>query len=546
MRKYIRIFYITLILLVPVMIWAQSNDRNYILTRTYTDKAGKVSQDQIQYFDGLGRPVQTVQRGVTPSKLDLVSLQEYDGFGRESNVWLPGTSSSNGGFVNPQNLKQNILNSTLYSSDQKPYSSPVYENSPLNRILEQYAPGADWHTNNKAVRTVYLTNIVGNDTLGCKLYNVTENLSLTNLKNYDTGELYVTRIEDEDGNASFEFKDKLGQVVLTRQLIRKNNSKILHDTYYLYDDFGNLCFVLPPRIQEEGITQAKLDELAYQYRYDHRNRCIWKKLPGVDPIYYAYDTADKLIFTQDGEQRTKGEWAFSIPDAFGRVVLTGTCKTVNNGSITTERFNNNLIKAEFSTSGIYMRYRLKLDNVDLTLKDYAVLTANYYDNYDFHDMTEIPSSNTVYTPQSDYGTWYAGDYTETNKYKNKGMLTGSLVAQMNANGTIGYLYSVMYYDNRGRLIQTKSNNHLKGTEEEYMAYNFTGQPVKKLHVHNGNNGSKINEKYTYIYDHAGRLKETRHRLNDSPHIMATINHYDELGRLESSSRNIYQEKSVNP
>lgn len=70
-----------------------------------------------QYFDGLGRLVETVQIGIIPSNNDLVSLKEYDDFGRESNVWLPGTSSANGGFVDPQDLKQNILNSALYTND---------------------------------------------------------------------------------------------------------------------------------------------------------------------------------------------------------------------------------------------------------------------------------------------------------------------------------------------------------------------------------------------------------------------------------------------
>jgi len=37
----------------------------------------------VQYFDGLGRPIQTVQRGITPTKQDIATLTEYDGSGRE-------------------------------------------------------------------------------------------------------------------------------------------------------------------------------------------------------------------------------------------------------------------------------------------------------------------------------------------------------------------------------------------------------------------------------------------------------------------------------
>ncbi|HMM05027.1 DUF6443 domain-containing protein, partial [Dysgonomonas sp.] len=70
--------------------YSQSADQNYVRTRTYTNETGTAYLDQIQYFDGLGRPMQTVQRGITPDGKDLVSIQEYDAFGRESNTWLAG------------------------------------------------------------------------------------------------------------------------------------------------------------------------------------------------------------------------------------------------------------------------------------------------------------------------------------------------------------------------------------------------------------------------------------------------------------------------
>ncbi len=123
-------------------------------------------------------------------------------------------------------------------------------------------------------------------------------------------------------------KIKLGQVVLTRQI---NNG--FNDTYYVYDDFGNKCFVLPPSAADALTdktyigTEDVLTKFAYIYRYDSRNRCIYKKLPGADLIYMIYDKADHLIFSQDGEQRSKmpKEWTFSIPDVFNRTIVTGIC-----------------------------------------------------------------------------------------------------------------------------------------------------------------------------------------------------------------------------
>lgn len=67
------------------------------------------------------------------------------------------------------------------------------------------------------------------------------------------------RATDEDRNVSYLFTDKLGRMVLQRRVIRSDN----HDTYYVYDNRSNLCFVLPPRIRDEGISQEKLNALAY-------------------------------------------------------------------------------------------------------------------------------------------------------------------------------------------------------------------------------------------------------------------------------------------
>lgn len=526
MKKYI---ILSLALSIGISCYGQSKDQNYIHTRTYTSSDAEKYTDQVQYFDGLGRPVQTVQIGISPNKEDLVTLQEYDSFGRDSKTWLPVISNTNGTYTTPSEI---IRKSIDIYNDSAPFAKPVYENSPLDRVVEQYAPGEDWQTKGKAVKTQYLTNVDGDDSLNCILYealgtNQEPSLKKSSRNNYATGELFVTRIEDENGNASYEFKDKLGQVVLTRQI---NNGE-RHDTYYVYNDFGNLCFVLPPRIDNEGTTQAKLDELAYQYKYDNRNRCIWKKLPGSEPIYYIYDKADQLIFSQDGENRSKGEWAFSIPDAFGRVVLSGVCKD-------TISVSNKVVKGVYSSAGSYNRYNIQVDDEDKKFTNSPFIhSVNFYDNYDFRGMTEIPVSGTEYTPEFGYGE----QYNLGKGYEAKGLLTGTITKDLNTDKS---LYSVMYYDNRGRLIQTKSNNYTdNGLEKEYIAYNFVGQPTVKKHIQTAvMNGKQVEtiELYSYAYDHAGRLTETRQKLDSSKAVKVIKNNYDELGRLQSTSSNIYK------
>ncbi|MDR1715298.1 MAG: DUF6443 domain-containing protein, partial [Prevotella sp.] len=554
-----------------------SNDHNYIQTKTYTASDASRYMETIQYFDGLGRPMQTVQRGITPDAKDLVSIQEYDVFGRESNTWLAGkvSASNNGAFVPLETAKGYIK--TTNASDQKPYSYPVYEASPLNRIVKQFGPGTGWQnaTDEKAVLTDYKTNIAGNATLNCKLYFITgtnQSPTLGQTTNYATGQLYVTEIKDEDGNTSYVFKDKLGQVVLTRQM----DGTIPLDTYYVYDDFGNQCFVLPPRIQDEGITQTKLNELAYQYKYDNHNRCIWKKLPGCEPIRYVYDKADRLIFIQDGVQYNKSpkEWTVTIPDEFGRTVLTGTIRNtdfdidddINSGSPSMGLTSNSIVEcvergeimfyAKFTNGTGNYGYSIEvgpcaaLDSsptgvciLTWTIPEY--LSINYYDNYAFMGKNGIPAntdSNIKYNTETGYGTWYGTDYTDANKYKNKGLLTGSLTTQIKSDGTVSsYLYSVMYYDNKKQLIQTKSNNHLAGgIEKEYIAYNFTGQPTQRKHIHQATGKNTQTEVYAYTYDHAGRLLTTTHQLTDGatvkPQVTLAENTYDDLGRLKTNKK----------
>src|SRR5882724_7338275 len=45
-----------------------------------------------QYVDGLGRPLQTVAKGISPAGFDLVTPVIYDAFGRERYKYLPYVS----------------------------------------------------------------------------------------------------------------------------------------------------------------------------------------------------------------------------------------------------------------------------------------------------------------------------------------------------------------------------------------------------------------------------------------------------------------------
>ena len=84
-----------------------------------------------------------------------------------------------------------------------------------------------------------------------------------------------------------EFKDRTTDRVL---LSRVMDGEVMLDTYYVYDGYGNLRMVLPPAASNLLTatttpaswieTVAAIQKYAYIYKYDGRNRCIYKKLPG--------------------------------------------------------------------------------------------------------------------------------------------------------------------------------------------------------------------------------------------------------------------------
>ncbi|MBF0762525.1 RHS repeat-associated core domain-containing protein [Dysgonomonas mossii] len=537
-----------------------STSQNYIQTKTYTTDDGSRYMEAIQYFDGLGRPVQTVLRAITPLAADLVTYQEYDPFGREDRSWLPAVAAGNNGAYMPlANYKTSAMatyRSTTYNtaSDSVAYSRPVYEASPLSRVLEQYAPGADWHKNGKGVKTEYLTNGTGaddNGALSCRKYSIIGSELTTKLTYsggvYDPAQLYVTRMTDENGNKVYEFKDKLGQILLTRSINVLADKTIQHlNTLYVYDDFGNLCYVIPPegfdKIKDYSDNSTEMKQYAYIYKYDSRNRCILKRLPGCEPIYYVYDKADRLIFTQDGEQRAKTsspEWTFNKYDAFGRLIISGIYPSpASHASLITKC--KDIVVTEKIDPNKYYGYTWNiLPEVVYT----GSMIINYYDAYDaFPNNTQINYRELLkYTEKSGYGQRYINNGLQLNTPK--GQLTATRARSLMPDGSMEVgTVSMLYYDNRGRLIQTKSANHLGGVDEEYIAYNFTGQPTKKMHVHtkDANGGGKQTELYTYTYDHAGRLLTTTHQLTDGttarPQITLADNTYDELGRLKYNQK----------
>lgn len=275
------------------------------------------------FFDGLGRPLQSVAKRAHADGNDIVSHHVYDAAGRESIQYLPFARLehlSNGTFVHLP--KATIEGFYLPAQGQEPYSKTEFDNSPLNRPVKQLAPGKSWVGSGRGVQTAYRTNN-SPDYFSGDIWNPVPTIitigafpiysyegGILYQGNYGEGQLYITTTTDEDGNLSESVKDKLGRLICTRVLARKvlnsdqpagapetmfpNNYDY---TFYVYDKLNRLRVVIPPGVVTISYTKESSQSnilpgfrkyhytwavpnedqqagLCYFYHYDERGRTL--------------------------------------------------------------------------------------------------------------------------------------------------------------------------------------------------------------------------------------------------------------------------------
>jgi hypothetical protein len=158
----------------------------------------------------------------------------------------------------------------LGTDNQFGYSKPAYENSPLNRVLQQGATGADWQPGTyPTVHPVQFAYQTYTSAIASWKYIGNTYSSIS----YDANKLYVNLTTDEDGNQSRVYTDFQGKIVMKDAY---DGTQWLQ-TRYCYDDFGLLRCVLQPMATDPSST-----EYCFYYNYDSRGRMTDKKIPGSD------------------------------------------------------------------------------------------------------------------------------------------------------------------------------------------------------------------------------------------------------------------------
>ncbi len=545
----------------------QSGDpetHNYVYSRTYQSELGTVPTNkfetdnayiqEITFFDGLGRPKQQNAIRQSSDEKDIVTHIGYDVFGRQDTEWLPlyEPTAAIGNFrtgdleTSTRSYYKNHVDygldfPTAIGAAVNPYSQKELEASPLSRVLKQAAPGEDWKLGNgHEIEFEYLTNTATDNvrqfevslTTNGNTFETALTEQSSNLE-YNAGELYknITYDENHDGTTSKlhsteEFTDKQGRVVLKRTYTDMDlnadgdtadpgETEVRHDTYYVYDDYGNLTFVLPPKMDASSAAlatiNANLNDLGYQYAYDHRNRLVEKKIPGKGTEYIVYNKLDQPIMTQDTIQRVTGEWLFTKYDALGRVTYTGKAVEMDGANPTSRTDVQNNADNASGNLWVTRGSGFSMDNITVEYGNTAyptttvteVLTINYYDDHSFDIEDEPTPPSTVFGDALDGRT--------------QGLATGSKIKVLDPNAVAGqeaWITTITRYDAKGRPIYTYSENDFLQTVDNVESdLDFVGKPITVRSEHS-RNGNTIVTLDNFEYDHIGRLLEQTQCLGD--------------------------------
>ncbi|WP_323028415.1 polymorphic toxin type 23 domain-containing protein [Gelidibacter japonicus] len=532
-----------------------STDKNYVHTITPLIAVSNVSQitnnsdktENVSYFDGLGRSIQGVGIRSGGQGQDIKVPLVYDEFGRQARTYLPhatatsspGTYTSNTSLINDLTAYYVSKHpNQLNGSAPNAYAETRFDTSPLSRTLESGTPGQTWLINptsdsDRTTKYDYATNAL-NEVYKIDYPGAGQSLSIANY--YTQGTLLKNTVKNEnwvtaDGkvNTKDVFTDKSGKKIAEYSYILESSTLKTLKTYYVYEDRGNMVYVLTPKIfsiiSGTTISVTNINDLAFQYIYDTYNRQIEQKVPGKKQWeYMVYDQLDRPILTQDKNLSNSGKWLFTKYDAYGRAIYSGLfSSTLNRASlqsavdayITSNTTNLSNIESRTPSTSSIGGVNINYSNNAYPTTGLEVLTVNYYDDYTYTDGDRPTTPTTV--------------LGQTVTTRTKGMPTGSWTKTL---GGSSWSKSYTYYNEKGSPIKIYEKNHLGGYTDNESKLDFRGKIENATTVHKRLSGSPaLTIQDRFEYDHAERPMAHYQIVNSNPEECIAKNTYNELGRL---------------
>ncbi len=515
-----------------------------------------------QYLDLMGKPDQTIIYQGSPTKKDLIKPYIYDNLGRQSQIHLGYTAGSDNSFkVNPitdqtafyQNLK----------SDAGSYGTIQFENSPLGRPVKQFQVGTAPQTNGDQALSAsvqYATN-AANEIIK---WDVDATGQASGTAFYTASSLSLITTTDAGLMKSKTYKNLSGQVVCSKVQKVYNDETQYLTTYYVYDDFGNLRFIVPPMAVNNLAAQNNIlnwndpfcQNWLFAFQYDIRQRPIAKSSPNGGITYLIYDPLDRPILSQDQVQAALKQWTFIKYDVLGRTILKG--KYTTESVITPSQMQVNV--DNYYTATAPPNYYESRSNTDYTnLHGYSnqafpiiqspfthnsqIYSVTYYDDYDF-DFNGVEFE----AAKQEQAYFVSSGYESTLAVSTKGMVTGAkdivLPSRDNANGNT-WIYVYSFYDEEGKVVQVQKNyggeftiDLSEGEDAKVdivsQVYDFAGKLLKSEHRHLQNitnNTPSLILKRRYNYDHAGRTTQSYLQVDTEPEKLIASYTYNEIGEL---------------
>lgn len=503
---------------------------------------GSNAQTTVSYMDGLGRPIQQISMQASPLHKDIVQVIAYDRYGRQPLQYLPYTAATTSGALqtNPiaaQSAFYQVTNQQI-ATDHAPFAGTIYDNSPLQRILESGAPGTTWQTGTgHSVKTAF------------RLSQATDNIRIwTNAgplaTYYGVGQLSVNDVTDENGNHVLTFTNKLGQLVSKK--VQAGATTWL-ETVFIYDDLGNVLYQVSPEgvkriygTSPPAFNAAFINAWATGYTYDTKGRLISKQASGAAPVYMVYDANNRLVLTQDGRLRAAyatDTWDYVKYDGAGRIIMSGlyrySAPPGATGSTNQQILQNYLDGLTFDNVNTFAyekrqagtTYGYSNQCFPTNIADADVLKVSYYDDYDFYN-TGTPAYQYVNPNQAGFATAAATD--------NSGLLTGTMSRVINPAGNAGgWIKQAIFYDQFGNAIQKQTNNQVNQNALDItsnLVDIYSGHITQTKQVKSLSSTTVVNK---ITYDIMDRVMLVAMNINggQTDQVLASYE-YNELGQLK--------------
>ncbi|WP_161964263.1 DUF6443 domain-containing protein [Chitinophaga flava] len=537
----------------------------------------------VKYFDGLGRPLQDIVVGYSPTTKDLVRIYSFDKTGRQQYNYLPYISNNGNGVfnINAYNDQQQYL-SSLYPDDNYFYSQTVFENSPLNRVQKKLLPGINLVGSDRGDASNYEFNKNEDDV---KIWKSSEDYNVLPVVSgvYPVNSLRKDITISDRGLRTVSFIDKVGRLILSKTELNLNTPDGHQgwvSTYYIYDEDGNPRMVISPKAVDLisstwTLSSSIVDELCYQTYYDKSGRLVKKKNPGRAQEEMVYDRRDRVMYVKDGN--TPGQWKVNYYDSWNRMMRTGISSNPKSreqlqqeadflpsnvvqsktGDMIVDKRNSYVIKYTASnsilfTSGFFADkgdgFEASLDpgatnspvfseyfeeNPVPSIENIQWLSFNYYDGYFFPGATGFNNTDFLKLVNDDQNR---GVSINSPYYDVQGLKTGEAILVPELGVTITTTY---YYDTDGRVIQTIGNNSVGGINSFSTRYTFDGLIASTYHRHTNNLDTEIPQisKLTVVNkDITGRTLQVKCKLNNETDFRTIVsNKYNELGKLSEKS-----------